>query len=255
MADGVRRERSFFGSILFVGNAYPRVATFPLRSWITLSLTGAIWGYFGTRLTGNRYVLVIIQKKRHVRTVVSAIPLASPDKPNFWHPIGGGVGRNLWQCVDWTVCRIIFARPRIKIWSPKMAIRGRKPKPTALKIINGNPGHRALNKNEVQVCSGVPECPEWIEGEAKKEWDRVTTIHSQSGIIAPIDGSQLAVYCQLYGEFVNAQREKLPFTANMISQMRALASCFGLEPSSRARLSGVAAGKQTNKWSKLDGKK
>lgn len=135
-----------------------------------------------------------------------------------------------------------------------MAIRGRKPKPVSLKIVAGNPGHRPLNKNELRVELGVPECPEWLTDEAKKEWDRVIALYSEHGIITRIDGAQFAVYCQLYGQFVEAQITGAPFTANMIAQMRALASCFGLEPSSRGRLMGKN-GKTGNKWSERNAKR
>ena len=50
-----------------------------------------------------------------------------------------------------------------------MAIRGRKPKPTALKVLEGNPGHRPLNKKEPMPKGKLPRCPEWLEDDAKKE--------------------------------------------------------------------------------------
>ena len=49
---------------------------------------------------------------------------------------------------------------------------GRKPKATALKLINGNPGRRPLNKEEPQFESGIPDKPEWFGIYASEEWDR-----------------------------------------------------------------------------------
>ena len=40
-----------------------------------------------------------------------------------------------------------------------MATRGRKPKPTALKLLEGNPGNRPLNIAEPRP-TGVPNCPD-----------------------------------------------------------------------------------------------
>ncbi len=132
-----------------------------------------------------------------------------------------------------------------------MGIRGRKPTPTALKVIQGNPGHRPLNKNEPKVEPGIPERPKWLKGEAKKEWDRVIALFGQTGVITPIDGSMLAVYCCLFAEWVNSIRGKCPpMTASRIAQMRALASSFGLDPSSRSRISGKDKSK-SNKWGAL----
>lgn len=49
-----------------------------------------------------------------------------------------------------------------------MAIRGRKPKPTALKVLEGNPGHRPLNKKEPLPKGRLPRCPDWLEDDARR---------------------------------------------------------------------------------------
>ena len=36
---------------------------------------------------------------------------------------------------------------------------GRKPKPTAMKNLEGNPGKRKLNKDEPVPAKGMPGCP------------------------------------------------------------------------------------------------
>lgn len=40
-----------------------------------------------------------------------------------------------------------------------MATRGRKPKPTELKLLEGNPAKRPLNKNEPNPEKKAPRCP------------------------------------------------------------------------------------------------
>ena len=39
---------------------------------------------------------------------------------------------------------------------------GRKPKPTAIKKLEGNPGKRKLNTKEPIPAKGMPNCPEWL---------------------------------------------------------------------------------------------
>lgn len=50
-----------------------------------------------------------------------------------------------------------------------MAHCGRKPKPTALKALEGYPEKRDLNQKEPKPEKKAPRCPSWLEPEAKKE--------------------------------------------------------------------------------------
>ena len=54
-----------------------------------------------------------------------------------------------------------------------MATRGRKPTPTAIRELEGNPGKRPLNTREPHPERKAPACPKWLEPEAKKEWRRL----------------------------------------------------------------------------------
>lgn len=47
-----------------------------------------------------------------------------------------------------------------------MTMAGRKPKPTALKKLEGNPGKRKLNTKEPIPAKGMLNCPEWLLPEA-----------------------------------------------------------------------------------------
>ena len=49
---------------------------------------------------------------------------------------------------------------------------GRKPKPAAVKKLEGNPGKRKLNTKEPNPGKGMPDCPAWLLPEAKTEWIR-----------------------------------------------------------------------------------
>ena len=56
---------------------------------------------------------------------------------------------------------------------PLMATRGRKPTPTAIKDLEGNPGKRKLNENEPKPEKKAPACPKWLSKDARKEWHRL----------------------------------------------------------------------------------
>jgi len=45
-----------------------------------------------------------------------------------------------------------------------------KPKPTALKLLNGNPGKRALNKSEPKPSASLPRPPSWLNTRAKSKF-------------------------------------------------------------------------------------
>lgn len=64
-----------------------------------------------------------------------------------------------------------------------MATRGRKPKPTAIKELEGNPGKRPLNANEPRPERKAPRCPAWLDTEAKREWRRMGKVLEQMGML------------------------------------------------------------------------
>lgn len=86
-----------------------------------------------------------------------------------------------------------------------MATRGRKPKPTALKVLEGNPGKRPLNKNEPQPERKAPRCPSWLEPEAKKEWKRMAKTLETIGVLTQVDKAAFAGYCQAYARWKEAE--------------------------------------------------
>ena len=66
---------------------------------------------------------------------------------------------------------------------------GRRPKPTAMKKLEGNPGKRKLNMVEPMPEKGMPECPKWLLPEAKVEWSRLCQKLSEKGVLTEIDRS------------------------------------------------------------------
>ncbi|NLD95616.1 MAG: phage terminase small subunit P27 family, partial [Synergistaceae bacterium] len=79
-----------------------------------------------------------------------------------------------------------------------MATRGRKPKPTALKLLEGDrgKGRRPLNKNEPIPPEGAIKCPSWLLPEAKKEWKRLAPALEAMRVLTVADLKAFEGYCQ-----------------------------------------------------------
>ena len=137
-----------------------------------------------------------------------------------------------------------------------MATRGRKPKPTALKLLEGNPGKRQLNMNEPRFAQKMPpECPDWLEEEAQAEWNRLSGALFEMGILTDLDVVPFATYCQAYARWREAEEfisqhgsivktktgywQQVPQVSIAHSNQKIMlqaAAEFGLTPSARSRI-------------------
>jgi P27 family predicted phage terminase small subunit len=135
--------------------------------------------------------------------------------------------------------------------------RGRKPKPTRLKLLAGNPGKRPLNMNEPKPLQRIPQCPEHLDREAKRARRRITKQLFPIGLLTIVDRDALAVYCQAWSRWVLAEEHLKKFgpvvmskdkqwpmlspfliVANQaIKQMQHFLTQFGMTPASRSILS------------------
>lgn len=118
-----------------------------------------------------------------------------------------------------------------------MAVGGRKPTATIVKLAMGNPGRRALPQNEPEAA-GKPVKPPRLRGRAAVLWDEVVACASWLGTA---DSYKLHVWCELQSEFEKSPKKML---SARISQLRAAGSELGLDPSSRARLGKDTGGKK-----------
>jgi hypothetical protein len=66
-------------------------------------------------------------------------------------------------------------------------MRGRKKTPTNLVLLRGNPGKRALNKEEPKPRPVLPEPPGHLDTGAKREWRRVAPELHQLGLLTVLD--------------------------------------------------------------------
>ena len=134
-------------------------------------------------------------------------------------------------------------------------MRGRKPKPTELRRIAGNPGKRPLNDGEPQPRRVMPRCPRGLPDAVKKEWRRLAPRLFEMGVLTEADDIALAQLCILWARLQEAERRIVETnlilrTSNgnyvqnplvgisntAIRELRALLAEFGMTPSSRSRL-------------------
>jgi P27 family predicted phage terminase small subunit len=132
---------------------------------------------------------------------------------------------------------------------------GRRPKPTALKVLAGNPGNRPMNANEPRPRAVLPKCPPVLQGEAKAEWRRMARKLHDLGLLSEIDGAALTTYCLTWARLVDAEQKLRQHGTVVISpngfpvqspylsvatkateQLVRILVEFGMTPSSRSRI-------------------
>lgn len=133
--------------------------------------------------------------------------------------------------------------------------RGRPTKPTNLKVLEGNPGKRPLPQNEPKPMPISPQCPKWLDPEAKKLWKQLIPELERLGLMTIVDGVAFAGICQRYATWVKCekylkkngltfetdtgyiqQRPEVAISQKALADVRAFMTEFGLTPASRARI-------------------
>lgn len=84
-----------------------------------------------------------------------------------------------------------------------MGKRGPLPKPTALKQLEGNPGHRPLPTDEPTppVMSRVPEPPDWMEPIAQRAWRVVAGELAGVNLLHQLDLTTLELFAITYAHW------------------------------------------------------
>jgi len=143
-------------------------------------------------------------------------------------------------------------------------VRGRKPTPTHLRILRGNPGKRPLNEREAKPLAAIPDPPAHLTVSALEEWNRIAPLLLEQGLLTNLDRAGLAAYCVAYGRWAEAEERvrKLgvlvkspngfpvhsPYLAvanRAMEQMQKMLTEFGMSPSSRSRARAETQPKQS----------
>src|SRR5262249_7312162 len=111
---------------------------------------------------------------------------------------------------------------------------GRKPKPTSLHLIEGtfNATRHAARSDEPQPQGEVVK-PGFVKGTVAKLWAQYAPGLIAQGVLTAWDVDMFGFWCVMMADF---QKRPERSTAALMTQMRALASSFGLLPADRSRL-------------------
>lgn len=140
-------------------------------------------------------------------------------------------------------------------------MRGRKPTPSALKLVKGNPGRRPPRKREPKPKRVIPSAPEHITERAKLAWEALSTRLDRYGLLTELDALAFEQLCENYAEILQlradvvahgrtmvvttttgdtreAARPSVAMLSDAEKRFRMMMSEFGLTPSARTRVNG-----------------
>jgi P27 family predicted phage terminase small subunit len=122
----------------------------------------------------------------------------------------------------------------------------------------GNPGRRRLPKPgeepQPELVEELPDAPEWLGENGQKEWDRAGPMLVELRLLTLADLSVFAAYCATVDLMIESMRDiqkqgttitgkrgdvrnpALASFSQSVTSLRALATEFGMTPSSRARM-------------------
>ena len=135
---------------------------------------------------------------------------------------------------------------------------GRRPKPSHLKLVQGNPGRRRMNEAEPKPRRTLPSPPAHLSEAARVAWGRLTVLLDRMGVLTEADAYALERLAELYAEIVELSevlaregrtyesatqhgtivrpRPEAAMLADADRRFRAYLVEFGLTPSARSKV-------------------
>jgi P27 family predicted phage terminase small subunit len=95
-------------------------------------------------------------------------------------------------------------------------MRGRRPKPSRIKALTGNPGKRPINVHEPRPVPALPDCPPELSPAGRQEWARLSAELSKLNLITHLDRGALATYCAAYGFWTEALEQIQKYGAGRV---------------------------------------
>ena len=105
-------------------------------------------------------------------------------------------------------------------------------KPTALKLLEGNRGHRPIpdDNPEPEPMKTFPKPPKWFDDIAREEWMERGRELFDTGVLTSIDLPVFEFYCYLY-----SQTRQSP-SNQKLQQLRLYMGELGMTPASRNKI-------------------
>ena len=120
---------------------------------------------------------------------------------------------------------------------------GRRPQPTALRMLRGNPSKTRPNPNEPVPPTGDVTKPDTLSAGAIVVWDRLAPVCLAMGTLTRADTQTFGTLCELQATFASIVASKgtpafdVRLERETANSLRPYYALFGLEPVSRARIS------------------
>jgi P27 family predicted phage terminase small subunit len=144
---------------------------------------------------------------------------------------------------------------------------GRKKKPTNLHILSGTHRKDRQNPNEPAINPEIPDPPDHLSKFALVEWGRITPQLYRLGLLSQIDRPALAIYCQAYGRWKDAEEQLAQSSVVIKTQsgnviqnplvgiankamehMRKSLALFGMSPADRAKVTANKKEGAKDEW-------
>jgi phage terminase small subunit len=139
---------------------------------------------------------------------------------------------------------------------------GRRPAPTALKVLRGNPGQRRLNQHEpVPAAPATADPPAGLPDAALLIWQALAPELVRLGVLTVVDRDEFALGCRLRALGMAALEQSdenwhaLGHALQMLRQSSSIFARFGIGASDRSRISVVGPKKPESRWAGLIGDK
>jgi P27 family predicted phage terminase small subunit len=149
--------------------------------------------------------------------------------------------------------------------------QGRKSKPSALRLVQGNPGHRPINEDEPAPTKVfAPPAPRTLSKVEKAKWKKLCKQLSDARVLTELDLDALEIYVRSWHTMMVCladvkKRGKLILNAtggevwnpswteykHSVSVVRSLQAEFGLTPSSRTGIVATADDAGKERWAKF----
>ncbi len=137
--------------------------------------------------------------------------------------------------------------------------KGRRPKPTKLRVLQGNRGKRAINKKEPKPLRKQPDPPPHLTEVALEAWDLYAPILMKMGVLTGADAIALERLVECYsevrklaevveaeghtyettsqsGDLIIRRRPESAQLADADKRLRAYLVEFGLTPAARSKV-------------------